>query len=442
MRYLIAIVVLSLSLSLDARTVVFENARLVDVSTAETSEPAQVGIRDGFIVEADAISEPDVVVSKPGYLIPGLAEMHAHVPPADQGQWVDDTLALYLAFGVTTIRGMLGEPGHLEIKRELASGERIGPRLITSGPSLNGNSVTSPEKGAVMVREQSEAGYDFLKLHPGLWPEAFDAIVKAARALDIDFAGHVSDDVGIERALSAGQITIDHLDAYMQALVPEDHELHGTEPGFFGINLAAAADPGRIAALVEKTIENNVWNVPTETLMVNLTGERSVEEMLDRPAMAYVPKSMREQWGERVAGVRENVPEEQRRAFLDIRRQLLAELHEAGAGILLGADAPQIMNVPGHAVHEELALYVAAGLSPAEALATGTVNVAMFFGQSGHGCLEPGCVADLVLLEANPLEDIGHTETIRGVMRAGEWFDRERLDSMLEAIAERAGNSE
>ncbi len=442
MRYLFATVLLSLSLGLDARTLVFEDVRLIDAETGTVSESQRLGVRDGFVVDADEISEPDVVVSESGYLMPGLAEMHAHVPPADQGQWVDDTLKLYLAFGVTTIRGMLGEPGHLEIKRELASGDRIGPRLITSGPSLNGNSVTSPEQGAVMVREQSEAGYDFLKLHPGLWPEAFDAIVKAARSLDIDFAGHVSDEVGIERALSAGQITIDHLDAYMQALVPEDHELHGTEPGFFGINLATAADPERIAALVEKTIDNDVWNVPTETLMVNLAGQRSVEEMLDRPAMAYVPKAMREQWGERVAGMRENVPEEQRRAFLGIRRQLLAELHEAGAGILLGADAPQIMNVPGHAVHEELALYVAAGMSPAEALATGTVNVAKFFGQSGHGCLEPGCVADLVLLEANPLEDIGHTETIQGVMRAGEWFDREHLDSMLEAIAERAADRE
>lgn len=442
MRLFIAFLVLTFSLTLSAQTVVFENVRLVDVASGELSQERSLGIRDGFIVEADEISEPDVVVSETGYLMPGLAEMHAHVPTTDQGQWVDDTLKLYLAFGVTTIRGMLGEPGHLEIKRELASGDRIGPRLITSGPSLNGNSVTSPEQGAVMVREQSEAGYDFLKLHPGLWPEAFDAIVKAARSLDIDFAGHVSDEVGIERALSAGQITIDHLDAYMQALVPEDHELHGTEPGFFGINLATAADPERIAALVEKTIDNDVWNVPTETLMVNLAGQRSVEEMLDRPAMAYVPKAMREQWGERVAGMRENVPEEQRRAFLGIRRQLLAELHEAGAGILLGADAPQIMNVPGHAVHEELALYVAAGMSPAEALATGTVNVAKFFGQSGHGCLEPGCVADLVLLEANPLEDIGHTETIQGVMRAGEWFDREHLDSMLEAIAERAADRE
>jgi len=110
--------------------------------------------------------------------------------------------------------------------------------------------------------------------------------------------------------------------------------------------------------------------------------------------------------------------------------------------ILAGADSPQILSIPGDAIHHELAIYVEAGLTPAEALATATTNVAEYLGEAKRGCLEPGCVAVLVLLENNPLEDIDNTRSILGVMRAGEWFDRERLDAALEAIAERAGNED
>jgi len=124
--------------------------------------------------------------------------------------------------------------------------------------------------------------------------------------------------------------------------------------------------------------------------------------------------------------------------FVTVRRALIKALHDADAGILLGADAPQIMNVPGDALHHELQIYVQSGLSPAEALATGTTNVAEFLGQSATGCLRPGCVADLVLLAADPLEDISNARRIQGVMRAGNWFDRARLDVMLSDVASRA----
>ena len=124
--------------------------------------------------------------------------------------------------------------------------------------------------------------------------------------------------------------------------------------------------------------------------------------------------------------------------FVAVRRALIESLHESGAGVLLGADAPQIMNVPGDSLHHELEIYVEAGLSPAAALATGTANVADFLDQPALGCLKPGCVADLVLLDADPLEDISNARRIRGVMRAGDWFDRERLDAMLSEVESRA----
>ena len=425
-----------------AQSVAFDQVRLIDVTTGEVSDPVRVTVRNGFIRAVNGDEEVDQVIDGSGhYLLPGLAEMHAHVPRMETGQQVDDVLMLYLAHGITTIRGMLGEPGHLDLRRDLATGTRTGPRLITSGPSFNGNSVQSPEHAAEMVRTQAEAGYDFLKLHPGLWPEAFAAIVETADALGIDYAGHVSVAVGLQRALDAGQATIDHLDAYAQELVPEDHELHGAEPGFFGVNLAAAMDPDRISHWAERTAAAGVWNVPTQTLIENLaTGD--LDALINRPAMAWVPRETREQWAARIISMRENYSAGDLERFVEIRRRLIGELHRAGAGILLGADAPQIMNVPGDAIHHELEIYVESGLSPAQALATGTVNVARFLDQPAHGCVVPGCVANLVLLAENPLEEIRNSRSIAGVMRAGQWFDRNTLDQALADIARRAAGAD
>ncbi|MBS3746505.1 MAG: amidohydrolase family protein [Wenzhouxiangellaceae bacterium] len=425
--------------SLSAQTVVFENVRVVDVEAATSSEPSTVHVRDGWIVDAATVDGDEVqrIDASGRYLIPGLAEMHAHVPSSADRQGVDDVLALFLAHGVTTIRGMLGEPGHIALRAELARGDRPGPRLITSGPSLNGNSVPDVERARELVRRQAEAGYDFLKLHPGLLPDTFAAIVDAANGLDIDFAGHVSIGVGLERALAAGQATIDHLDGYAQVLVPEGDPARRREPGFFGFNIASAMDPDRVDEWARRTADAGVWNVPTQTLIENLaTGD--VDALLERPAMRWVAEETRAQWVARIEQMRASAEAEALAHFVAVRRALIEALHDSGAGVLLGADAPQIMNVPGDALHHELEIYVEAGLSPAEALATGTVNVAEFLGQSALGCLEPGCVADLVLLNADPLADISNVRRIRGVMRAGEWFDRARLDAMLSAVEARA----
>lgn len=428
---------------LAAQTVIFENVRAVDVESASVGEPTTLAVRDGWIVESDVVSDPDaetpsITIDAGGqFLIPGLAEMHAHVPPSSDRAAVDDVLALFLAHGVTTIRGMLGEPGHLALRSALAAGERVGPRLITSGPSLNGTSVPDVTSARSMVRGQAEAGYDFLKLHPGLLPDTFAAIAEAADGLDIGYAGHVSIAVGLERALAAGQATIDHLDGYAQVLVPVDSPARRKEPGFFGFNIASAMELERVDEWAARTAEAGVWNVPTQTLIENIA-VNDVDALLERPAMRWVPPETRAQWMARIEQMRASVDHDALAHFVAVRRALIKALNEAGAGVLLGADAPQIMNVPGDALHHELEIYVEAGLSPGEALVTGTANVADFLGQSALGCLRPGCVADLVLLDADPLEDISNVRRVRGVMRAGEWFDRDRLDAMLSEVEARA----
>lgn len=372
------------------------------------------------------------------WAIPGLAEMHAHIPPRSRGeQYVQDVLTLFLANGVTTVRGMLGEPWHLDLRELLATGAWAGPRLITSGPSLNGNSVESPEHAARLVREQHAAGYDFLKLHPGLEPAEFAAIANTANAIGIPFAGHVSFAVGLDAALSSGQATIDHLDGYAEQLVPDESPLHGVAPEWFGLNLAAGFDTGRVGPLAESTARSGVWNVPTQSLFETTAGAQSAAELLARPGMEHIGPELRERWSEAVNRLQGAATGQERAAFLAVRRSLIAALSEAGAGLLLGSDAPQIMNVPGFSVHQELEYLVQAGLTPLQALQSGTLQVARFFGEPGRGEVAAGMAADLLLLQASPLADIRATRGLIGVLHDGRWYDRAALDEMLRGVAGR-----
>lgn len=421
----------------DTQTLIFDGVRVVDIESASVGSPQRLAVVGGVLVDAPVASGARIINAEGLFAIPGLAEMHAHVPNTQNAQQVQDVLNLFLAHGITTVRGMLGEPGHLALRNELASGQRMGPRLITSGPSLNGTSVASVEQAATLVRSQSEAGYDFLKLHPGLWAETFDVLTQTADGLDMGYAGHVSLAVGLERALNSKQSTIDHLDGYAQALVPPGHAAANQPPGFFGMAIAHALDRERIKAWAQRTRAAGVWNVPTQTLIENIA-VNDIDELMDRPAMRWVSPTLREQWKGQIGQLRAQHMADDLAYFVQVRRELIAALHGAGAGLLLGADAPQIMNVPGDSTHHELALFVASGLTPAEALATGTTEVARFLGQSAQGCLKPGCIADLVMLQANPLQDIDHTRRIAGVMRAGQWFDRDALDALLADIEQRA----
>ncbi len=420
--------------------IIFEQVQLIDVVNGRVAEPADLAVSQGRILAAGDEPDEAVRIAAAGkYLMPGLAEMHAHVPPARVGeQQIRDTLVLYLAHGITTIRGMLGEPSHLVLRQQLAAGEVVGPRLITSGPSFNNRTIASPAAAAERVRSQVEAGYDLLKLHPGLWPDAFAAIAETADALGMAYSGHVSVAVGLDRVLASRQGSIDHLDGYGQQLVPPDHALYGTDPGLFAVKLVEGMDPDRIPELARRTAESGIANVPTQSLIENWAiGD--VDALMARPAMRWIPQATQAQWREGIDRIRAGTSAEQGERFVEIRRALIQALQEAGALLLLGADAPQILNVPGDAIHHELETYVASGLSPAEALASGTINVARYLDQADrYGCLQPDCVADLVLLNANPLEDIRNSRAIEGVMRAGRWFDRETLDRMLEEVAARA----
>jgi imidazolonepropionase-like amidohydrolase len=418
---------------------VFTNGTLLTM-TEDGAVDADLRLVDQRITAIGRSLSPgknDVVVDmQGGFLMPGLAEMHAHVPAPEQGErYRDDVLFLWVANGITTARGMLGHPDHLELRRALQAHEVLGPRLITSGPSFNGNSVSSPTQARQMVREQVAAGYDFLKIHPGVSRPQFDALADEARRLGIRFAGHVPAEVGLRHALEQGQATVDHLDGFLRALVSEEDS--GAEGGLFGVGLAGDANLDRLPELVEWMQAAGSWVVPTETLIENFAGD-DVEALLDRPENVYLPGELRERYREALAGAGSGTTAAAR--ALSLRKQIISALHDAGVGVLLGSDSPQIFNVPGFSIHRELEAMVAAGLTPAEALATGTVAPARYFGRAeDFGQLRVGLSADLVLLSEDPTADIANSRAIEGVMVRGRWLDRAELDAGLEDIRARYG---
>jgi imidazolonepropionase-like amidohydrolase len=418
----------------------FVDVSVIPMDRERVLERQTVLVRGDRIVElgpAAQVRVPDRAVRVDGrgrFLIPGVAEMHAHVPGGNDPRALERVLLLYVANGVTTIRGMLGQPAHLALRDRLARGEVLGPTLVTSGPSLNGNSAPTPEAARRMVEEQRAAGYDFLKIHPGLTRATFDTMAATAARVGIRFAGHVPLDVGLARAIEARYASIDHLDGYVETLAGL---APGQPSGFFGMAVAEQADAARLPALVRATREAGVWIVPTETLMETVAEGVTPEEMLTRPGMQYMPAATLDGWANTLRSWRTQGPPspEAARRFLALRRQLIRDLHAGGVGILLGSDAPQVGNVPGFSVQRELASYVAAGLTPYQALETGTTAVARFLGREGEtGTVAVGKRADLVLLDANPLADITNFGRQAGVMVRGRWLDAGEIASRLEAL--------
>ncbi len=203
--------------------VAFVNVSVAPMDGRGVLENQTVIVRGDRIASVESNAEPPVgatIIDGAGkFLIPGLCEMHGHIPPLSQGdQAVNDTLFLYLSNGVTTVRGMLGSNGQLALREDALSGARLSPTLYLAGPSFNGNSISSPEQAAERVKMQVEEGWDLLKVHPGLTRAEYDAMAATANELGIDFAGHVPEEVGFAHALAAGQRTFDHIDGYIAYL--------------------------------------------------------------------------------------------------------------------------------------------------------------------------------------------------------------------------------
>jgi imidazolonepropionase-like amidohydrolase len=426
-----------------SREVVFYDVNVIPMDKEHVLEHQTVVVKNGVITALGSVKKIKytmgalVVDGKGKYLMPGLGEMHAHVPPIDDIEPMKETVRLFALNGITTIRGMLGHPKHLELRSKINSGEILGPHFYTSGPSFNGISVTSPQEGAAMVRKQKEAGYDFLKMHPGLNRAKFDAIVATANEVKIPFAGHVSFGVGIWRAIEANYASIDHMDGFVEGLVPGIEKMTEQEAGLFGMFVGDKTDTTLIPKLIKGLSSHHIWVVPTQSLAERWFHPDFIPESFNNdPDKVYMKPEIIEQWinTKKTLMAKPEYNADNVRKYVELRRKLIFECQKNGVGILLGSDAPQVFNVPGFSAHDELEYLVEAGLTPYQALKAGTVNIARYFKKSDQGMIKKGMVSDLILLEGNPISDIAETKNMLGVMLGKNWLPKEYIESELKKL--------
>nr|WP_299485843.1 amidohydrolase family protein [uncultured Allomuricauda sp.] len=431
--------------------ILISKANIVDVRTGQVKMSQNIFIDSGKIKKINAskiddLSKYKTVIDAQGkFVIPGMTEMHAHIPqPPTSNERLEDVLFLYLSQGVTTIRGMLGHPDHLVLRKKVQDRTVLGPRIFTSSPSLNGNSVQTEEEAINKVTAFQKEGYDFLKIHPGIQRNVFNQLVKTANEVGIRFAGHVPVDVGIRHALESKFATIDHVDGFLEGLVPEAENVDPTSNGFFGYNFTPLVDTTKIDELVQLSKDNKVWIVPTQSLFERWFAPVNVDSLLAEPEMKYMPKSTLENWRRVKIQTLENsgFSVAQWEQFDSIRKNLIKKLQDNGHGILLGSDAPQLFNVPGFSIQHEMQGMAGAGMQPLEILQSATINPAIFFEmESTFGEVKEGTEADLVLLSGNPLDDLKSYTKVDGVMARGLWISSSDIEKRLKVIAERAAKN-
>lgn len=414
---------------LPGQTVVVEGGRITAMGpSANTTVPAGAQRIDG----------------RGRFLIPGLAEMHGHIPAPNpnnaNAQWPEDVLFLYVAAGATTVRGMQGHPSHLALRTRVQSGEIVGPRLYLSGPAMSGNGVPDAATAQRLVREYKAAGYDHLKVHEGLSKETYDALARTAREVGMRWGGHVSQFVGVDGALAAGQATIDHIDDYIEAAQRDGSPALALQGWARTSALPLNVDTAKIPALAARTREAGVAIVPTQALWEVLRGAHAPADLQTLPELRWVSQQQIDQWTNQATGAQSNNPPASAQAEIAFRNRMLKALSDAGVPILMGTDAPQAFSVPGFSLRREVIAMRDAGMTPWQILRSGSVAVAEHFGtQEETGTVAAGKRADLILLDASPFEDIANISRIAGVMVNGRWLSREEIDAELERIAQRNG---
>jgi hypothetical protein len=363
-----------------------------------------------------------VIDGRGKFLLPGLTEMHGHIPaPTSTSQYIEDVLFLYVANGVTTVRGMQGAAGQLLLRDRSARGEIVAPTLYLAGPALSGNTARTPAEAEAIVRQQKKEGWDLLKIQTGLSLETYEAIVRTAHEVGIRSGGHVPAAVGVERAM-AGQETIDHLDGYAEVL---------------GGQSAPVSDTA-IRDLAAKLRTSGVWSVPTLFVWETLRGPVTLESRTSLPELRYLPRQLVGQWttalGNRLKNPQFNAANA--RHYIDNRKRILKALDDAGARILAGSDAPQQFNVPGFSLLRELKSMAEAGMSPYAVLRSATATVGEhYLHKDSFGSVAIGHRADLLLVNANPLTNLDNLALRTGVMLRGRWIPESEIQSRLAAIA-------
>ncbi|MEO6211838.1 MAG: amidohydrolase family protein [Gemmatimonadaceae bacterium] len=366
------------------------------------------------------------------FLIPGLVDAHVHYDddtPAKDPH-VDEInreySALFLAAGVTEVMNLCGSPGNLALRDSIARGEVSGPTMLTSPRCLNDSLMTKREGDSAAVASK-RAGYDFLKVYSFLSLDGFRGILTTARRVGIPVVGHIPQRVGTQRMLASGAVGIVHAEEFLYN-APFRLEYGNAREG------AVQLDTMRIPALAHAVRSAGVAVTPTLVAYTSIIDEAvDLNAVLARPELRQLSSMVRASRGwnpadnDRAKRLGAPLPLSQLRLGIAMQRRLVRAFRDSGVTLLAGTDAGgSIPMAPGWSLHDELQLLVGAGLTPYQALRTATANAGEFFARHFHaapnGTITPGSRADLVLLDANPLEDIRNTRRIRGVMVRGAWM--------------------
>ena len=379
------------------------------------------------------------------FLMPGLADMHVHfIRPAATGQFQpsasndyaqeNQALALlYVANGVTTVRNMWGDPAINTFAKEVDSGRLLGPHIYSTGPVTDGNPpfwdgariVETREQAEKAVQSDKQAGYIAVKVVDRLSKDAYQALVSAAREQGMPVVGHVPTAVGLSGAIAARQDSIEHLTGFWQALQPDDSGAQKKSPR----ELVQQADLKKLPGLVQAIKATDVWNCPTLAVGNHILRTDAVWFQ----ELSFVPPGIVERY-KKAYTLNPDDPRFSPEARA-LNNAIVKALHDGGAHLLLGTDAVKPSVLPGFSLQEELEKFGATGMSPYEAIRAGTSDAAIFLHQENEfGVVAIGRQADLLLLEANPLEDVKNVSRRVGVMVNSHWLTEEELRQRLAAL--------
>ena len=380
------------------QSVIIEGDRIVAVA-----RPSELEVPDGA----------QIIDGRGKFLMPGLCDMHVHLSDPRDG-------LLYLANGVTTIRNLSGQPFHLDLAEAYQRGRWPGPTLVTSGPQVRLAANATTDEAASLVVEHQEQGFASVKIYGQMSLEHYRAMATVSKEIGMPLVGHVPRNLTLEEVMGVGgHREISHTEELLYS--------------FFNRRDQAASDA--VLDCVELFVEGTTYVTPTISVYREIgTQVKDLEGVLTREEMAYLPPL-----GHAVFGPLNKYAsfDDQDLAGIEVGVETIVlatlVLHEAGVPLLLGTDAMNPSVVPGFSIHDELRELVEAGLTPFEALRCGTTTPAIFWGrQDEFGRVVAGQRADLVLLDANPLDNVGHTRQIAGVVVRGNWLSREDLDGALE----------
>lgn len=374
------------------------------------------------------------------YLLPGLADMHVHY-------WDVGEFTMFLASGVTLVRNMWGGPLHLALEQQVRQGALPGPHIITTSPIIDGLGhrgktvhqgsilLTEPQAAAALVKRYAARGYQQIKAYSQLTPATLQALGEAAKAVGLRMVGHCPQSMTFEEAIAAGMSCFEHLTA-----ITNGHMLEGFNLNNFKLSRmeylslqAQYIDYEAIRRLAQYMAVEHIWNCPTLVVWQSLAVEQAV--LMQNPLLRYQLPTRVGLFSE-VRLPDSEFTERERleigKAWEEMRLRIVAILHEEGVPLLLGTDTPNPHVYQGFAIHEELALFVRAGLRPYEALLTGTREAARFLGESElWGTVSVGKRADLLLVETNPLAEVAAVQRPEAVFVNEFYLTREVLDALL-----------